>query len=52
MFPEEYLTTASEGFKKLLLFLNNTYNLSLDPKATQDSIDALMNFANNDQGMY
>ena len=52
MFPEEYLTNASEGFKKLLLFLN-TSNLFLDPKATppQDGIDALMNFANNDQGM-
>ena len=55
MFPEEYLTTAtaSEGFKKLLSLFLNTSNLFLDPKATppQDGIDALMNFANNDQGM-
>ena len=55
MFPEEYLTTAtaSEGFKKLLSLFLNTSNLFLDPKAAppQDGIDALMNFANNDQGM-
>ena len=52
MFPEEYLNIASEGFKKLSLFLS-TSNLFLDPTVTppQDGIDTLMNFANNDHGM-
>ena len=56
MFPEEYLTTASKGSKTLILTLKkHKSNFFLDPKVTppppQDGIDALMNFANNDQGM-